>query len=377
LTWRDQSSFSIVPEGTAEVTIEPQDLEAPVTLTLPWVSMGMPLAPTNLHDAPPSKSMSKSKKPQGPLDRLRNIPAAVNRSRPISEASFLNAPEFPLWTTFEKIQGAPLLAGSATVGGKKVAFMRVGTFMASLDKIASVMKFLSEQIPQWESSTDAMILDLTSNDGGYVCYGENVASFLVDKTIDAPKFQIKPTRTWSVEFEMELEWTSDDNDRAIITEMVNQIRESLASDADLTEPLPICRLDGKVLPADGLGLSKATYSKPIIILVNELNASAGEIFPAMLQDAGRAIVFGARTMGAGGSVGAVGPMGNSDISVSITESLVWRTKKITTPEGIRTHYIENVGVIPDVGYEVTISDFLGYYEGYLSALEETLLSQLQ
>jgi hypothetical protein len=377
LTWRDQSSFPIVPEGTAEVTIEPQGLDVPVTLTLPWVSMGMPLAPTNIQETTLSKGMSRWKKPQGPLDRLRNIPAAISRNRHnlTTEATFLNAPEFPLWETFEKIQGAPLLAGTATVGGKKVAFMRIGTFLASIDKIASVTQLLSEQIPTWEESTEAMILDLTSNDGGFVCYGENIASFLIDKPIDAPKFQIKPTRTWSVEFEMELEWTSDDNDRAIIEEMVNQIRESLVWDKDLTEPMPICRLDGKVIPADSLGLSKTTYTKPIIILVNELNASAGEIFPAMLQDAGRAIVFGARTMGAGGSVGAVGPMGNSDISVSITESLVWRTRKVITPEGVRTHYIENIGVIPDVEYDVTMKDFLGYYEEYLNALEATLVMQ--
>jgi len=373
LTWRDQSSFPIIPEGSSEVTITPVNSKKQQTVILDWMPMGMPLAPTQTRPAL-EKTVSHQKALQGPLDRLRSIPAVLGKKEITGQEYNPYAPLFPLWPTFEKVENAPFLAGTATVGDKKLAFIKISTFMDPFNVQLEVQKFLSEQIPIWEDSTDAMIIDTVGNSGGYVCYGDDIASYLISAPIEAPKFKIKPTRSWSVEFEMELEWTKEENDREIIQQTVNEIREALATGTELTKPLPICRADGKIIPATELGFATKTYTKPVLILVDELNASAGEIFPATLQDAGRAKVFGSRTMGAGGSVTFVGPVGNSDITVSITESLVWRTKEVTAPDGIKTNYLENVGVIPDFKYDLTLDDILNHHEGYLSALENAVLS---
>jgi len=97
----------------------------------------------------------------------------------------------------------------------------------------------------------------------------------------------------------------------------------------------------------------------------------------LLQDAGVAKIFGWRTRGAGGNVRPVGPFGNSDIRISITESLMWREKPVDLGEGRTTNYIENVGVVPDYPYDVTLDDFLNGYKGYRAAIETALRDMLK
>ena len=46
------------------------------------------------------------------------------------------------------------------------------------------------------------------------------------------------------------------------------------------------------------------YTKPLIVLTDEMSASGAEVFAAGIQDNGRGRLVGWRTMGAGGSVEA-------------------------------------------------------------------------
>lgn len=371
LTWRSQMIFPRIPEGISTVTIKPRNSGKETTVNLTWTTTGMPLAPT---DSAPSlnKSISKSPLPESPLERVRKMYTDRGRRRGMTEW-LPEGPAFPVWQSFERVESAPLFAGTATIGKKRIAFIKINSFLDADNKQAAVFQFLGSQLPLWDESTDALIIDLTENGGGWICYSETIASFLISEPIEGLKFQIKPTRAWSVDFEMELEWTTDEADRALLREIIEKIRAGLASGAELTEPLPICKPDGKIPTAVDRGLTKKAYTKPIIILVNELTASAGEMFPALLQDAGRATVFGTRTMGAGGNIMYVGPIGKSDITISITESLGVRNKDVIAPNGMATRYVENVGVIPEVEYDVTLEDFLSGYKNYLSALENAVL----
>ncbi len=373
IPWREQALFPDMPEGSAAVAVQPRASSEIRTVQLEWIVSGMPLAP---YETPLSSSKSVrlgGGAPRGPLDKLRDLSAFAGSHRAEGIEWHSKQPLFPLWEDFEEVRGAPVLAGTATAGGRRIAYMKIPTFMDSLERRNAMIDFLSDEIPTFQSSTDAMIIDLTGNGGGYICYAEAIASFLIDEPIDSIRVQIKPKRTWAVEFEEALEWTSDENDRAILLDTIEKIRDGLAKGTPLTEPAPICFGGGTIKPARETGLASATYTKPILILVDEFSASAAEMFPALLQDAGRATVFGSRTMGAGGSVGEIGPIGTSDVTVTITESLVRRSKEITAPGGTMTHYIENVGVIPDVPYEITLDDYLNGYDGYLRALERAAL----
>ena len=105
--------------------------------------------------------------------------------------------------------------------------------------------------------------------------------------------------------------------------------------------------------------------------------STADMVPSYLQDSGRVVIFGYRTNGAGGNVVDIPTIGYSDFSTKQTESLAYRPKAIMSPNGIMTHYIENVGVIPDIEYNITEDDFLYGYEGYKIAIENTIKTMLE
>jgi C-terminal processing protease CtpA/Prc len=259
---------------------------------------------------------------------------------------------------------------------KKIGFIRISTFDANLSQMMSVSSFLEKQIPSLQQDTDALILDLTDNGGGFVCYGELIASFFIDKPIAGVMDSVKPTRQWAIEFESMLDWVEDAKERVLIAAIIAEIRASLERGDELTNAFRICSPLEHLVPATDLGLASATYTHPMLLLVNEFSASMADAFPAMLQDAGNAKVFGAQTMGLGGGVVQVGPLGNSDITIYMTNSLAWRERDVLLPSGSTTRFIENIGVIPDYPYDVTVDDFFTEYSGYRAAIESALMDML-
>jgi C-terminal processing protease CtpA/Prc len=104
------------------------------------------------------------------------------------------------------------------------------------------------------------------------------------------------------------------------------------------------------------------YTKPIIVLIDEMSGSGGDAFPAMMQGLGK-LTLGTRTMGAGGHVTA---MPNLDISankVNITKSLFFR------PDG---EPVENNSAVANIAYQPTRDDFLYEYRNYQKRYLEEL-----
>jgi len=99
-------------------------------------------------------------------------------------------------------------------------------------------------------------------------------------------------------------------------------------------------------------------------LINELDFSCGDFFPAILQDNQRVTTMGVQTAGAGGFV-TFTPL-KSRFSIggfNITGSIAERADK---------SYIENAGVIPDVHYEISASD----YQNHFFSFKEAILNEL-
>lgn len=100
------------------------------------------------------------------------------------------------------------------------------------------------------------------------------------------------------------------------------------------------------------------YRKPLIVLVDEISASGGDFFPAVIQDAGRGKIVGWRTMGAGGNVVGYDMTIFSEVYGSLTQSLMVRREPIVTAEYPTAPYVENIGVRPDVEIDYMTRDNL-------------------
>lgn len=131
----------------------------------------------------------------------------------------------------------------------------------------------------------------------------------------------------------------------------------------LTRPTPILGVD-RINPHP-----KYHYTKPILILIDEMDFSGGDFMPAILQDNRRAVLFGSKTAGAGGFVTSFQfPNPNGIWLCSYTGSIAERPS---------LQKIENVGVTPDIQYQITPSDIQGGYQGYVNAVNEAVQQLLE
>src|SRR5207247_165956 len=99
------------------------------------------------------------------------------------------------------------------------------------------------------------------------------------------------------------------------------IVDANASYRGRTQPIP---LDDVVLdrePARDSQGNLLAYTKPLIVLIDEMSASAAEVFAAGIQDNARGPLVGWRTMGAGGNVESWEAGSYSLGTTSVTESL--------------------------------------------------------
>jgi len=90
------------------------------------------------------------------------------------------------------------------------------------------------------------------------------------------------------------------------------------------------------------------------------------MFPALLQDAGVVKTFGEATSGCGGSVEEWNLSGYSDVTAHITASLMVRPRAVPSAVG-DTHYLENIGVTPDIPFTILASDYVDAYARYREA----------
>jgi C-terminal processing protease CtpA/Prc len=112
------------------------------------------------------------------------------------------------------------------------------------------------------------------------------------------------------------------------------------------------------LPAMDSKGNVIAYTKPLIVLVDELSASAADAFAASIQDNARGPLVGWRTMGAGGNVEPWEAGSYSLGTATVTESLMNRGHNVITGEYPAAPYIENIGVRPDLQIDYMTYDNL-------------------
>ncbi len=338
--------------------------------TIPWTKTGLPLTtvgpvPTpnaRLKDLSVAVPAFDSSDYMAPLRRLWNC-------RLTETGTVLNfgavGPIFRLPTNFVQRLGRvstdEFYSGIFQAGGYNIGFIRIPSFSPNNTTLA-INQFIGE-IVFFQQRTDGLIIDVMRNPGGSVSYDNLLLSAVHPALFRTIPFQIRATSGWVAGISSSLTSAKAQGAEpwviALLTNIHGDLKQANSENRGMTGPLPLDDVTIDRLPLDDGRGNKLVYSKPILALTDEFSASGADVFPATLQDNQRAVIFGWRTMGAGGNVSSYGAGAYSEGSTTLTESLMVRRFPINTGGELPTApYVENIGVRPDIQADYMTRDNL-------------------
>jgi hypothetical protein len=285
-------------------------------------------------------------------------------------------------TTFTPILGKAVLWRSSmstafdayiflTAEGHRIGYVRLPHYAGDLEEVEEFGMLMN----YFQKRTEGLVIDQVNNPGGSVFYLYALASTLAHKPLYVPKHRIALTQQDIYTANELLSHLQHVNDDATAQAVIGTHVGGYPVDYRFARTMEnFCHFligqwnVGKIFsaPIYLFGVDEIQphpqyrYTKPILLLVNSLDFSAGDFFPAIMQDNKRATILGTRTAGAGGYViAAEFPNHFGLSSLTITGSLAER--KNGKP-------IENLGVTPDIPYTMSINDLQDDYAEYAACI---------
>lgn len=262
-----------------------------------------------------------------------------------------------------------------TASKKKIGYIRIPSFVASSEEAEE----FGRVIERFQMKTDALIVDQVNNPGGMLFFLQSLTAMLTDKPLMQHKHKMSISQR-EVMMALMLEplfdnVQTDDDAKELFGETLDgmQVDVDLAASFQryfkfvlsewsagrtITEPFHLYGIE-EVKPHP-----QYRYTKPILVLTNGLDFSCADFFPAVMQDNKRAKILGTKTAGAGGIV----------LSTSFPNLLGIDNYRYTGSIAEREDLspIENLGVTPDIIYEITEEDIQGGYQGYAKAILDAI-----
>jgi hypothetical protein len=235
-------------------------------------------------------------------------------------------------------------SGTYLSGGIRIGFIRIPSMQPPNATLA--LQQLDQEIAFFNATTDVLVVDVMRNPGGSVDVTEAFAQRLFPSAFRSVGFEIRASALWvesivNAVISAQAAGAPADviqNLRAIMNEIID------AYNHDRGRTAPVSLTTGNLTIAPAL----TAYARPVLLLVDEMTASGGDMFAAIVQDNHRGPLLGMRTMGAGGSVIQFHCTSFTESTCAITQSLMNRGVVISGTEFPPSPYIENVGVRPDV-----------------------------
>ena len=248
-----------------------------------------------------------------------------------------------------------LEARAVTVDGNDYGYVRIRTFSVSdADRFVREFIRLVEQLPH-----SGLIIDVRGNGGGLILAGEQLLQTLTPRQITPTLFQ----------------WRNTPLNRRLVErhQFLSEWRESMRlatqTGATYSRGFPITPID----KANEIG---QIYHGPVVLITDALCYSTTDIFAAGFQDQEIGLVLGVdNNTGAGGANvwdhrllrqladGLESPFKELPSSVGMRVS-IRRTLRVGKSYGME---LEDLGVVPDVLYNMTRKDLL---EGNLDLISE-------
>lgn len=294
-------------------------------------------------------------------------------SRALVRGFGIREPLFAMPEGFEQTVGLGRLdaiyGGIIPFDGKRIGYIRIAQFTTT-----STPRLFREALANFAEKTDALVIDVTRNPGGAVCQFEELAGELMtaDWRVQGFEQMVSLRDILSVQSTLEFyRQIGDDANIKLYELTLDQYQRAYSEGKGRTGAFPVCVADSAKQ-----ALARA-YKKPVMVLIDEFSTSAAEHFAALVQDNGRGKLFGKRTAGAGGAVFSRSTGLYTEAIVSLTWSLTNRTQSIKTEDYPEAPYLENIGVRPDIEFDMNTRDNLMqkgklYTEAFLKAAKELI-----
>lgn len=225
-----------------------------------------------------------------------------------------------------------------------------------------VFKQYEYAIQQLEQNTLGLIIDQDHNCGGSVDFLHRMVSLFISEPVAPMQFQLLASKKEYLDFKS---WMNEVADNSIEQKDLQSVLDLIKTTWDKGEYLtPMTTLSGDKL----IYPNRFHYTKPIVMLIDELAGSGGDAFPSIMGGIKRATLLGTRTSGLGGHVESQPALNNSGLNWRMTKSLFYR------PDGVP---VENNGAVPDVPYTITRDDYVYEYKNYQSFYLKTLFEKIQ
>jgi len=213
--------------------------------------------------------------------------------------------------------------------------------------VALALQQLDAEIAFFNANTDCLIVDVMRNTGGLISFLESLAQRFIPFPFRTLGYEIRATGSWLFSFASQLTSAQLSNAPPEIIENLrnnfNEVLRAYNEKRGRTAPVSLNATGSLILAP-----APVAYSKPLMVLTDEFSISAGDAFPAIIQDNHRGPIFGMRTMGAGGTVVGYNATAYTESFFRITVSLMNRANPIVTTEFPPAPYVENIGVRPDI-----------------------------
>lgn len=378
-----------VPKGKVDVVVLPNGKDDTATYTFEWIYRNELIK--GLHEDQLVKNVNQDiKQEKSPLGLIKHFNKYSNFTSTLSTKlqkyhTFRPEGEFPIgdrrgplpelgnvvWKNPPKKFFYSYIYKNEK--GKNIGYIRIPHFNGDDEEEGKDIEELCMLVRAFQRKTDCLVIDLVDNIGGILDNLLTYLGLLTDKELPFYKQRISITQSDVMEcfqylafIEEELNAQKKPDELTPYLLQFKDYFELVIAEWNagryLSDPIYIYGID-RVIPNP-----KARYSKPILILANGLDFSCGDFFPAVMQDSGRAKIFGSKTAGAGGAI-----VGHSYPNKLGIESYTYTITIAVRTNGLP---IESLGVTPDFPYNLTVNDMKNNYEDYIKAVNQAVNSMM-
>lgn len=265
-----------------------------------------------------------------------------------------------------------------TNNGQTIGYIRIPSYNCNGDAEAQTFARL---IKLFEARSDALVVDQQNNSGGYPIYLFGLISMLTSTPIQMPLERqtiIQEDVYGALDNLDGLQQPTQPGEQGADNVFGLKITQELMQSWEKYFNFIIDEWNqgnslSSLYPIYGMNTinpnSNARYSKPMVMLINHLDFSCADLMPAIMQDNKRALILGTRTAGAGGYVRSTAhPNSLGVVNYSYTGSIVYRADQ---------NPVENLGVTPDITYEVTAEDLQNNYKNYVNVINKAVETVLK